>query len=159
MDIQKIIEEARLDPSLASNINIDKLLENIDNPSSKFLENKNIDQINQEIFHCLSPIIHSKPHIFNICKKLIGYRHVDEIYQLHKGKQVRWIRLDRDNYELSRGGIVVDIKFSDNGTIVLCRLFGPHNQYTQYLFNQCLTFQKLSEEELFMLSLNRHIST
>lgn len=136
----------------------------MDNKNAPYLQTKDIDQINREIFQVLDKNITSdisgRPSLlYDLCNKLVGYRFVDEVYQLHKGKQVRWFRLGASD-TLSRGGIVVDVKFSDNGTIVLCKLFGyGRNQYTQYLFDQCLTFQKLSEEELFMLTLNRHIKT
>jgi hypothetical protein len=167
MDINQLIEKAKLDPTLVSNLNIEKLLENVDNKNAPYLQTKNIDQINKEIFQILERNIDKKiPNrpeiIYQLCNKLVGYRYVDEIYQLHRGKPVRWLRLDLETplYELSRGAIVVDNKFSDNGIVVLCKLFGyGKNQYTQYLFDHCLTFQKLTEEELFMLTLNKHIST
>ena len=77
------------------------------------------------------------------CDKLIGYRLVDELHELHKGKHVRWIRID--NAKLTNGGIVVDIKFMDKGIQVLCR--NSTNKFIQYKYDECITFQKLNETE------------
>ena len=88
------------------------------------------------------------------CKKLCEYRLTDQIYQIHKGKHVRWIRFRTTNVEendriLTNGGIVVDVKFLDNGTHILCKNGG---RFIQYRFDDCLTFQKLSSDEQMILS-------
>ena len=85
--------------------------------------------------------------IAEICNKLIGYRFVDEIHEIHKGKHVRWIR--NTTQKLTNGGIVMDIKFLDNGTQILC--MNSMHRFNQYKFDECLTFQKLSIEEQLIL--------
>jgi hypothetical protein len=95
-----------------------------------------------------------------LCKKLAGYRYVDELYQIHRGKHVRWLRykigerpLAEDAMRLTNGGIVVDIKFGENGACVLVRVPGA-GFFTQYRFDECLTFQKLTDEETMILFSN-----
>ena len=82
-----------------------------------------------------------------IIAKLNGYRVVDEIYELHKGKMVRWIRNDTD--KLTNGGIVTDIKFLENGVHVLC--MNSQRRFIQYKYDDCYTFQKMSIEEQLIL--------
>jgi len=98
-----------------------------------------------------------------MCSKLAGYRYVDEIYQLHRGKHIRWIRkhfpttLESPNNvpKLTIGGIVVDIKIMDTGVHILCKV---GSRYIQYKFDDCLTYQKLSTDEMMFLAANRLLS-
>jgi hypothetical protein len=61
---------------------------------------------------------------------------------------VRWIR--RSNPEkLVNGGIVVDVKFLGNGTHIVVK--NNMHQFIQYKFDECITFQKLSSDELMIL--------
>ena len=84
----------------------------------------------------------------NILDKLTEYRYVDKICDLIRGKHVRWIRLSTTNSinSLTKGGIVADIKFLENGIYILIK--NALNKFIQYKFDDCITFQKLSTEEL-----------
>jgi hypothetical protein len=79
--------------------------------------------------------------------KLTEYRYVDKICDLIRGKYVRWIRLS--GLTLTKGGIVADIKFLENGIYILIK--NARNQFIQYKFDDCITFQKLSPEELLYI--------
>ena len=93
----------------------------------------------------------------NILDKLTEYRYVDKICDLIRGKHVRWIRLSTTTTSttttstttttsLTKGGIVADIKFLENGIYILIK--NALNKFIQYKFDDCITFQKLSTEEL-----------
>jgi hypothetical protein len=83
----------------------------------------------------------------NILDKLTEYRYVDKICDLIRGKHVRWVRLSTSTTNsLTKGGIVADIKFLENGIYILIK--NARNQFMQYKFDDCITFQKLSTEEL-----------
>ena len=68
---------------------------------------------------------------------------IEELQELHKGKHVRWIR--KNNGKLTNGGIIVDIKFYETGTQILC--MGSGKSFIQYKYDECFTFQKMSEAE------------
>lgn len=142
-DVNEIFEAALKDPSLLSNINIEDLIGSIEDDKNNYLENKTTKMINEEIFNVIKkldiPIEQKKTY----CDKLIGYRYVYELHELHKGKHVRWIRESNNN--LTNGGIIVDIKFGSNGTLVLC--MNNQKKFIQYKFNECYTFQKMNETE------------
>lgn len=84
-------------------------------------------------------------------KKLREYKYVDEICDLERGKYVRWIRIESPQKSLTNGGIITDIKFTESGVNILCK--NSLNRFIQYKFEECLTFQKLSTDELIVLSL------
>jgi hypothetical protein len=143
MDYSAILEDARRDPALLSTINVDELLSSINTDSqTDYLTGQTLTSISSSIFDsvldkCLDPS--------SVCSKLKEYRLVDEIYQLHRGKYIRWLR----DGSLSSGGIVLDIKFLDNGIHVLCK--NNMSRFIQYRFDEVITFQKLSAEEMLVL--------
>jgi hypothetical protein len=157
LDINEIFENARKDASLLSTIDIDELLRVIEQDKSEYLENKTIDDIIQENISELKSIGLNSENIRKTCEKLTGYRHVDNLYDLHKGKHIRWIRRDDPDKKLTNGGIVMEIKFFDNGTHVLCR----NNQHRlfQIKFDNSILFQKMSVGEQLILMAYEHVKT
>jgi hypothetical protein len=150
MNIDQIFKDAQNDSSLLSKIDINELLNSLENKNNDYLENKTLTDINNDKFNALSQINLSKENVQQYCEKLAEFRLVDQVYELHKGKYVRWINIEDDaNVKLQSGGFVFDIKFLDNGIHVLC--MNTSRRFVQYKFDKCLTFQKLSTEELLIL--------
>jgi len=165
-EINEIFERAKKDPSLFSTMDIENLLETIENEKNDYLENKTMSDIANIIMEQLDELRLGSREVECIYGKLIGYRFVDEIHELHKGKHVRWIRKQGTNnirsvkgqlgnVKLTNGGIVVDIKFLDTGVQVLC--LNSQQRFIQYKFDDCLTFQKLSTEEQLILMAYEHM--
>ena len=157
LDINEIFENARKDTSLLSTIDIEELLRVVEQDKSEYLENKTIDDIIQENISELKSIGLKSENIRKTCEKLTGYRHVENLYDLHKGKHIRWIRKDDNDKKLTNGGIVMEIKFFDNGTHILCR----NNQHRlfQIKFDNCILFQKMSVGEQLILMAYEHVKT
>lgn len=147
ININKMFEDAIKDPSLFSTLDIENLLNTLETDKNDYLETKTMQSITDEIYETVSNQIQTLKPVEEVCKKLVGYRYVDEINELHKGKHVRWIRNNGET--LTNGGIVVDIKFLDNGTHVMCK--NSMNRFIQYKFDDCITFQKLTTDEQFIL--------
>jgi len=154
INIDRIFEEALNDPSLLSTLDIDNLLDSIETTKNDYLDNKTMDDITNDIYEKIEEIDIQQDKKEDLYKKLIGYRYVDEIYELHKGKMVRWIRMGNTN--LTNGGIVTDIKFLDNGIHVLC--MNNQRRFIQYKFDDCYTFQKMNTEEQLILMAYSHLS-
>lgn len=146
-DIQTIFESALKDPTLLSDIDIDKLLLSIDDNRNNYLEHKTMESINKEIFDSINDLELSLEKKESYCEKLIGYRLVENLNELHKGKHVRWIRKGKNN--LTNGGIIVNIKFLDNGTQILCK--NSMNRFIQYKYDECITYQKMNEAEQLVI--------
>ena len=153
INVNEIFENALKDPSLLSDIDIDELLNSLENSKNDYLENKTIESVNKEIFDIVTGLeipLNSKQ---NYCDKLIGYRVVDELHELHKGKHVRWIRYD--NKKLTNGGIVVDIDILKNGIHI--RVKNNRNRIFQIKFDEVTIFQKLTMQEKVILSVLDHL--
>jgi len=156
LNIHEIFENARKDPTLFSTMNIEELLNSIENDKNDYLENKTMEDITKEIFENICELDISLEALNIICNKLIGYRYIDEIRDLHKGKHIRWLRINSKMPSLTNGGILVNIKFLDNGVHIICK--NSQNRFIQYKFDDCITFQKLSVEEQLLLMAYENLS-
>jgi hypothetical protein len=156
LNIQEIFENARKDPTLFSTMNIEELLDSIENDKNDYLENKTMEDITKEIFENICELDLSLDETKIICNRLIGYRYIDEIRDLHKGKHIRWLRIKSKTPSLTNGGILVNIKFLDNGVHIICK--NSQNRFIQYKFDDCVTFQKLSVEEQLLLMAYENLS-
>ena len=150
--INDVYNEAIKDPSLLASLDVEQLLSTLENENNDYLEDKTLKGITDEIHDIIQSAIEDIELQEKICLKLLDYRLVDELHELHKGKHVRWIR--RDTNKLTNGGIVVDIKFLDTGTQVLCK--NSMNRFIQYKYDECITFQKLSPTEQLILMAYEH---
>ncbi len=152
MNIQTLIEQARADPTLLHTLNVDELL---DNAQSPYLAGQTLESIATGVYQALESIPNiSEKQLETLCSKLLEYRFVDEVYQLHRGKHIRWIRVGGENASLTlaNGAVVMDTKFLDNGVHIMCR--APRTgRFFQLKWDECCVFQKLSEEERLILLL------
>jgi len=153
--IEQVYKDAINDPTLLSSLDVDELLNTLENETNDYLENKTLDGITEEIYKEVCEICDEQEIQEKICLKLVGYRMIDELHELHKGKHVRWIR--RGTNKLTNGGIVVDIKFLDTGTHILC--MNSMNRFIQYKYDDCVTFQKMSSTEMLILMAYEHTNT
>ena len=140
-NVSEMFASAIADPTLLSNIDIENLLSSLENDNTDYLENKTLSELANEVRNTFTNL--SKETQDEYCDKLYEYRVVDELHELHKGKHVRWYRPDKQ--QLTNGGIVVDVKFTDKGIQILCMSSG--RRFIQYKFDECITFQKMSMEE------------
>ena len=154
IDVQNIFENAMKDPDLFSKIDIEKLLDDIDDEKTAYLENKTHKSVLNEIFLLINRLRISTEQKEDFCKKLAGYIHIDTISELHKGRHIRWIRQDTPT-KLTNGAIIVNIKFLDNGTHIVCK--NSQNRFIQIKLNDCLIFQKMTMEEQIILMAYEHI--
>ena len=157
-NIQELIINAQNDPSLLSTIDVDALLDSIETKNNDYLTNKTISEIHNDKYNAFKNLGIDDENLKLLCEKLTEYRFVDEIYELHKGKHVRYMNISnaRQNPKLTTGGIVVDVKFLDNGTQVLC--MNNQRRFIQYKYDFYLTFQKLSPEEQLILMIYEEVN-
>ena len=155
MDIQEIFEQAKKDPSLLANINIDELLEESNDVKNDYLQNKTTHEIQEDIYDALEEVFEDDEDIVVHVDKLKDYRLVDEVSELHNGKHIRWIR--RGTTKLTNGGIVVEVKFGEKGINVLCK--NAMHKFIQFKYDDCIIFQKLTIDEQFILTVNQHVAS
>lgn len=150
MDVDAIFERVSKDTSLLAEIDIEELL---NNEKHDCLDNKTLDNIIDENIRAIKTLKLPIEETKNICNRLAGYRYVENLYELHKGKHIRWIRTD--NKKLTNGAIILDVKFFDNGSHILCR--NAQHRLFQVKFNDCMVFQKLSTGEQLILMAYEHV--
>ena len=142
--MDQLIENERHNTELQSQLNIDAILDAAENVDNNYIGNHTLNSISEETVDCLKELNINKELREKYCNSLLQYRYIDQIHQIHKGKHIRWIR----NGKLTNGGIVVDVKFLDNGTHILCK---NGFRFIQYKFDECITFQKLTNDEVMIL--------
>jgi len=155
IDIESIFESVRNDSSLLNTIDIEQLLDTLENEKSESIENKTLDDILQEIVDVLKENNFKKLQIKDFSQRLAGYRYIENLFDIQKGRFIRWIKEGGDT--LTNGGIVVDIKFLDRGTHILCK--NAFNKFFQIKFDGNIIFQKLTTGEQLILYVYERIKS
>lgn len=152
MNIQEIYNQALIDPSLLSSIDIDQLLEDIDSETTEYLEGKTLETI----YNTLKLVLINCDYFQNIdpiFDKLIGYRYIERVCEIRTGVYCRWI--NKSTKKLESGGIIISIKICEDGIQIICKTaFGRH---ISFRFDECIVFQKLTVEEQLILLAYEHI--
>ena len=154
MDINAIFENVRKDTSLLANIDMDELIRATENDKNDYLNDKTLDDILEENIQAIKRLKLPKKDIVELSSKLVGYRYIENVFDIHKGKHIRWIRQGNGN-ALTNGAIVADVKFFDNGTHIVCTT--AMGRIFQIKFNECTVFQKLSVGEQLILMAYEHV--
>jgi hypothetical protein len=127
--------------------------QNTTTPNAIF--DKSLSVISHEIHTALTTVFEDPEELKLNIKKLILYQYVDEIYKIQRGRYIRWITKTNVKKTITNGSIVIDIKFLDTGTHLLCK--NNRGQMIQIKFDSCLIFQKLSPDEILILSANNYL--
>lgn len=132
-------------------MDINTLLKALDNEENAKFINVNTQKINdmkKQVMEELElPIKQTK----EILAKLKYYMYIDEMNDLRCGAFLRWIPItDPENIYLMPGGILCDIQITREGIVLICKNFA-HKHY-QFKMDECLIFQKLTNQEQVLLS-------
>ena len=146
--INKLFENAQKDSSLLDTININEIISMSENDNTDYINKKTMNDILNSVYEGLTELPINEIKRNELYNKLAGYRIIENIYEIHKGKHIRWIRYNTPD-KITNGAIVAEIKFYNNGTHVLCKTI--HNKIFQIKYDECLIFQKLSVGEQLIL--------
>ena len=139
-------------------IDVNKLLGAVDNKSNESiikLNNRKIKQIKNDFFQKLH---FSKDYMKELHIKLKDYRFVDDMSDIHYGRYIRWINMNNlENLKLTNGGIICEILATENGTTVTCK--NNINRLFRIKMDECLVFQKLTDQEKLILSVLDFVNT
>ena len=142
--------------NLESDLNMETLLSALDNNKNESIMNLTTPKIQEMIFSILKELHLDRETMVNYFKKLKGYKYVDELNDLKYGGFIRWIPItDPTHLPLNQCGIICDIIISDDGVYIVCKNF-MHRHY-RFKMDECLIFQKLSAQELIILSALDHL--
>lgn len=140
-------------------MDVNKLLKAIDDDSNETLLNFTTDKIRGMNLNILKELHLPRQETIDIFNKLKDYKYVDEMSDLKYGTFLRWIHIeDPTNIHLKKGAIFCEIKITDEGTYCVCKNFGYNQRHFQISIDKNLIFQKLTDQELVLLSALDHLA-
>lgn len=140
-------------------MDVNKLMKALDNESNENLLNFTTQKITEMIFNILKELKLSKKDTLELLNKLKNYKYVDEMNDLKCGAYLRWIPMNNpDKIYLSKGALFCEFKITDNGVFMICKNFGFGSRHFHISLDNNLFFQKLTDQELVLLSALDHLS-
>jgi hypothetical protein len=132
-------------------MDVNQLLKALDNEENGKLMNMTTQKIKKLTLEILQELQMPKETLKEYYRKLHGYIYVEDINDLKHGSFIRWINIkDPENLYLTNGGILSEIKVTNNGVCIVCKSFAK--KHYQIQMEECLIFQKLSGQEMVLLS-------
>jgi hypothetical protein len=136
-----------------------KLLKALDNESNESLLNFTTEKLIETNLNIVKELNLSKKDTLELLSKLNNYKYVDEMNELKYGTYLRWIPIDNpEKIHLTKGAIFCEMKITDDGVFMVCKNFGYTTKHFQIGMDQNLIFQKLTGQELVLLSALDHLS-
>ena len=140
-------------------MDIQKLLKALDDESNETLMNFTSDKIKEMNLNVLKELHLSRKDTLELMSKLKDYKYVDEMNELKYGSYIRWIPIeDPTNIYLTQGAMFCEMKITDNGVFCVCKNYGFKARHFQISMDKNLIFQKLTDQELVLLSALDHLS-
>jgi len=140
-------------------MDVQKLLQALDDETNESLMNLTTDKILEMNLNILKELNLPRDETMNLLKKLEGYKYVDEMNELKYGTHVRWIPIENpETIHLKQGALFCEMKIKENGVYCVCKNYGFKSRHFQLAFDKNLIFQKLTDQELVLLSALDHLS-
>jgi hypothetical protein len=140
-------------------MDVQKLLKALDDESNEILLNFTTDKIKEMNLNILKELHLSRQDTLDILKKLRDYKYIDEMNELKYGAYIRWIPIENpSNISLTKGALFCEMKITDDGVFCICKNFGYSQRHFQISLDKNLIFQKLTDQELVLLSALNHLS-
>ena len=140
-------------------MNVQKLLQALDDESNDTLFNFTTDKIREMTLNILKELHLPKKDTIEMYNKLKDYKYVDEMNDLKYGTYVRWIPIeDPNNIHLTKGALFCEMKITDDGVFCVCKNFGYPSRHFQISMDKNLIFQKLTDQEMVLLSALDHLA-
>ena len=140
-------------------MDVNQLMQALDDDTNENLLNFTSSKIKEMNYNILKELHLTKDETLNVLKKLDNYKYIDEMNDLKYGTYIRWIPIDDvKSINLLKGAIFCEMKITDDGVFLICKNYGYNRRHFQISMDKNLLFQKLSDQELVLLSALDHIS-
>ena len=141
-------------------MDVNKLLQALDDDTNENLLNFTTQKIKEMNHKILKELHLSEDDTLELLDKLNEYKYVDEMNDLKYGAYIRWITIeDPENITLTKGGLFCEMKITNNGVFCVCKNYGFNTRHFQISMDKTLIFQKLTNQELVLLSALDHLSS
>jgi len=140
-------------------MDVNKLLKALEDDSNEVLLNFTSDKIKEMNLNIIKELQLPRKDTLEIMKKLNDYKYVDKMNELKYGTYIRWIPIeDPEKIHLTKGALFCEMKITDDGVFCVCKNFGYNLRHFQISMDKNLIFQKLTDQELVLLSALDHLS-
>ena len=140
-------------------MDVSKLLKALDDDSNETLLNFTSDKIKEMNLNIIKELQLPRKDTLDIMNKLREYKYVDEMNELKYGAYIRWIPIeDPTNINLTKGALFCEMKITDDGVFCVCKNYGYTKRHFQLSMDKNLIFQRLTDQELVLLSALDHLS-
>ena len=140
-------------------MDVHKLMKALDDESNETLLNFTTDKIREMNLNIVKELQLPRKDTLEIMSKLKDYKYVDEMNELKYGTYIRWIPIeDPKNIYLTKGALFCEMKITDNGLFCVCKNYGFNCRHFQISMDKNLIFQRLTDQELVLLSALDHLS-
>ena len=133
-----------------SELDVNNLLNALENESNASIMNLTSSKIKSMKNNILQKLQLDRETLKSFHKKLKGYRYCTDMADIQYGYYVRWIPLKNpENLKLTNGGILLDIDIINDCVQLKVKLL--NHRIIQIKFDECVIFQKLSNQERVIL--------
>ena len=140
-------------------MDVSKLLKALDDDSNETLLNFTSDKITEMNLNIIKELQLPRKDTIDIMNKLREYKYVDEMNELKYGAYIRWIPIeDPTKINLTKGALFCEMKITDDGVFCVCKNYGYTQRHFQLSMDKNLIFQRLTDQELVLLSALDHLS-
>ena len=139
-------------------LDMDSLLHALDNENNSSIGDLTTEKIQTYKNNALQQLQLPREILKQYHKKLKNYRLVEDLPDVQYGHYIRWISLkDPNNIKLTNGGIICDIRVFNQQVHIRCK--NNLNRIMQIILDECLVFQKLSDQERVILDVLDYLAT
>ena len=121
----------------------------LENSKNEYLLKYTLQKINDIKQHIINELPILQKNKITLKKKLKDYKYVIDLEELKEGSYIRWISQKNEDYYLTNGGFIIEVIFTENGILLLIK--GINNSFFKIIFDQCVIFQKLNNQEKILL--------
>ena len=140
-------------------MDVNKLLKALDDETNENLFNFTSDKMKEMKLKIIKELELPREKTLDILKKLRDYKYVDEMSDLKYGTYIRWIPIENPKQiQLTKGAIFCEMKITDEGVFLICKNLGYSSKHFRIQMDNNLIFQKLTDQELVLLSVLDHLA-
>lgn len=140
-------------------MDVNKLLQALEDETNENLLDFTSDKMREMNLKIIKELHLPKDESLKILKKINGYKYVDEMSDLKYGTYIRWIPVENpEEINLKKGALFCEMKITDDGVFMVCKNVGYSTRHFKIKMDENLIFQKLTDQELVLLSALDHLS-
>tara|TARA_Y100000389_G_scaffold108521_1_gene105653 strand:- start:1475 stop:1894 length:420 start_codon:yes stop_codon:yes gene_type:complete len=134
----------------------EQLLKALNNEKNEMMLEHTFSKIKNRKNDILQKLQLTKGILKELHKKLKNYKYCETVEEMDYGHYVRWISLKNPEViKLTNGGIICNIKIQNDIPYLLCK--NNINRMFQVNLNECIIFQKLTDNELIILEVMKYL--